>query len=41
MSRGARKRPTEEAGEAIALTASDPDSATPVDVPGDEGKGFT
>ncbi len=37
---GARKRPTEEAGEQIALAAADPDSAEPVDVPGDEGKGF-
>ena len=30
---GARKRPTEEAGEAIAETARDADSAVPVDVP--------
>ena len=29
---GVRRRPTEEAGEAIAETAADPDSATPVDV---------
>lgn len=36
---GARKRPTQEAGETIALAASDPDSAEPVDVPGDDGKG--
>ena len=35
---GARRKPTEEAGEAIVLTAADPDSAEPVDVPGDEGK---
>ena len=35
---GARRKPTEEAGEAIAVTAADPDSANPVDVPGDEGK---
>ncbi len=35
---GARKRPTEEAGEAIAERAADADSAQPVDVPGDEGK---
>jgi len=35
---GARKRPTEEAGEAIAEHGAHPDSAEPIDVPGDEGK---
>ena len=35
---GVRRKPTEEAGEAIAESAVDADSAEPVDVPGDEGK---
>ncbi len=36
---GARKKPTEEAGEAIAETNADSDSAEPVEVPTDPARG--
>ena len=36
---GARKKPTEEAGEAIAETSTDSDSAEPVEVPTDPARG--